>query len=529
MPAATPYSYGLRNLYRPTSLIPNAYGWSQRPSYNRADVPTGLSDRPSGMTDVEFQQQFAYEWYLSGQLDGNRNLSNPPFLSGAAGRLHPALRDSETGHRARILRGFIRRANTTAGDEMSKARLYFMYNPETITRDYVSYLNQSALDPFNSVYQSGNLVAPPSFMDFSFSLFFDRQEEAMQRKHPGVFVDYQFFDLVVRNVVPSDPNQSGNTLPDNGVMMVNPMDICVIFSPQLSVQGRPLNATVSFEKFTHRMTPTRMTIQLQMRVIYMGPPRDSVEYKAEELQAEAQIPMGEAISEFTGMSFEANDDQTSSWFRRMTDQAIGSAVGSVQATINRAFNTAGGANSQAREAALQWAKDNVVQGGPGDGPWTDYEGKDSGSKRYNLPNSADCSGLVTEAYIKTGNGQSMAWYDHPGTSVILQRARDHPERGMLAGLDTFNFQTDLQKGDILIREGHIVFFDYYDGNRIMIFDAAGSGGAPEVGSRMWGGRGGNTWYLLRPTPVASTSGLAGTSVWQDTNTGQHGAANPRIS
>ena len=106
-----------------------------------------------------------------------------------------------------------------------------MYNPEIITRDYVSYLDQTALDPFNTVYQSGNLVAPPAILDFSFDLFFDRQEEATQPDHPGVFVDYQYFDLVVRNVMPSDPNRPGNTLPDNGVMMVNPRDITVVFAP----------------------------------------------------------------------------------------------------------------------------------------------------------------------------------------------------------------------------------------------------------------------------------------------------------
>ena len=103
-------------------------------------------------------------------------------------------------------------------------------------------------------------MAPPSVLDFSFELFFDRQEEATQTNHPGVYVDYQFFDMVVRNVVPSDPNQASNTLPDNGVMMVNPRDITVVFSPQFTVQGRPLNARVSFEKFTHRMIPTRMRI-----------------------------------------------------------------------------------------------------------------------------------------------------------------------------------------------------------------------------------------------------------------------------
>ena len=162
-----------------------------------------------------------------------------------------------------------------------------MYNPEIISRDYVSYLEQGALDPFNTVYQSGNLVAPPSILDFSFELFFDRQEEATQVNHPGVFVDYQFFDLVVRNVVPSDPNQASNALPDNGVMMVNPRDITVVFSPQLTIQGRPINARVTFEKFTHRMTPTRMRISLTMRAVYMGPIKDMTEYNAETFPAEA--------------------------------------------------------------------------------------------------------------------------------------------------------------------------------------------------------------------------------------------------
>ena len=53
-----------------------------------------------------------------------------------------------------------------------------MYNPTVIARDYVSYLDQGALDPFNTVFQSGNLVAPPSMMNFTFELFFDRQDEA---------------------------------------------------------------------------------------------------------------------------------------------------------------------------------------------------------------------------------------------------------------------------------------------------------------------------------------------------------------
>ena len=156
---------------------------------------------------------------------------------------------------------------------MSKAQLNFMYNPESVVRDYVSYLDQEALDPFNTVYQSGNLIAPPSFINFSFDLFFDRQVQATNGQIPrGVLEDYDFFDIVVRNVVPG----GGTTaVPDNGIMMVNPKDIMVVFSKDLSVQGRPTNARVTFERFMADMTPTRVTISLTMIVTYFGPLRDA--------------------------------------------------------------------------------------------------------------------------------------------------------------------------------------------------------------------------------------------------------------
>ena len=234
MAGMVPYRYGIKNRYTPTHLIKKAYGWSGTGPGNLKDVPTHLMLKGEGMTAEEFRQQFAYEWLNSSEV--NAGYTNPPFVSGAAGRLLPYLQ-TKTGAPARIQRGYIRRGEVEAGQDISKARLYFMYNPETITRDYVSYLDQTALDPFNTVYQSSNLVAPPSILDFSFSLFFDRQEEAMDAEHPGVFVDYQFFDLVVRNVTPDDPNSTGNTLPDNGVMMVNPREITVVFSQQTHRAG----------------------------------------------------------------------------------------------------------------------------------------------------------------------------------------------------------------------------------------------------------------------------------------------------
>lgn len=546
-----PYQYGIKNTFRPTALIPNAYGWSTRPQYQRADVPTGMFIRDQVPDPSVLLQQFAYEWFKSGELNDNANLANPPFISGAAGRLHPSLRDTTTGLPARILRGFIRRADKEAGNEMSKARLYFMYNPESITRDYVSYLNQSALDPFNTVFESGNLVAPPSFMDFSFSLFFDRQEEATDATHPGVFVDYQFFDLVVRNVIPSAPGyETVGTMPDNGVMMVNPRDITVVFSPQLTVQGRPLNAKVNFERFTHRMVPTRMTISLTIRVVYMGPMRDQVEYTKEKLQAEAAIPLNEMKPEVFPFSMLQHEEDSQKWWEKLgtgllkstvpgvgaiwglpdvvggVAGGVGAGLNTAQGLINDMMGTATDANVRARAAALTWAQSVVIPGGigfPGMNPWTDYVDKNSGSRRWNLPDSADCSGLVTEAYNKIGLGQALNWTSHPGTGTIISQAKADKARFEIKELDSLPWQwksflppeqQTLLYGDILIRDGHIVFVIGYErpSGNVSIFDAASQTSIPEVGKHVFR-KGSHKWYRLRPTPIGSTSSGAMASVW----------------
>jgi hypothetical protein len=541
------YQYGIRNRYRPSSLAPNAFGWSSQPQYNRADVPTGLLGNVSNVPDeTTVLQQFAYEWFQSSALGGDFNLSNPPFVSGAAGRLLPSLRDVN-GSPARILRGYIRRAQTDVGDDLSKARLYFMYNPESITRDYVSYLNQSALDPFNTVYQSENLVAPPSILDFSFSLFFDRQEEAGQPDHPGVFVDYQFFDLVVRNVVPTDPNQSSNTLPDNGVMMVNPRNITVVFSPQLTVEGRPLNATVNFEKFTHRMTPTRMTIQLQMRAVYLGPIRDQVEHKPEQLQAEAAISIEDKITlQNATQSWVDNNEDTVDFFKKalaLTDPfgtggpaALASLLGIDISTTNSTpglVDTASGGSRQARLAALTWAQNNVNS-------HTRYDAT-AGLPRHNLPISADCSGLVCEAYNKTGTGRDMHWEYWPGTDLMMQGAIDHPEKQVYKPFSSFNWRADLEPGDLLIRgktynkaHGHVKFFvryqgsagsspDAIEGRKLVCFGANGSASNPQVGETTWSGpTGGEQYYLLRPMPFGDLSSLARSPVYASYNKGLYG-------
>ena len=509
------YRYGIKNTYRPSSLAPTAYGWNKGWTYNSADVPSQWVDTQNSISTEVLRQQFAYEWFQSGDqfagFTGEQGLTNPPFVSGAAGRLHPLLVDA-SGKPARILRGYIRRAEYDVTDNLSKARLYFMYNPETITRDYVSYLEQSALDPFNTVYQSGNAVAPPSILNFSFELFFDRQEEAMDPAHPGVFVDYQFFDMVVRNVIPSDPNQTSNTLPDNGVMMVNPRDITVVFSPQLTVQGRPTNATVTFQKFTHRMTPVRMTIQLQILASYFGPVRDMVEYKQEEFPAEDSIPIDEIKPSDFNITFSDVDVVATG----ATDLPGFGSNAPDPADVAGQLGQANDANHKIRLSALQWAMNTVIQGGPGakghiDPGWTNYATADLpnyGTARHNLPTSADCSGLVASAYVAIGQAKTMGWAGYPGTATMISTTK--PATSIFVPLSSIDWQKNLLPGDILIRNGHVAFFVGYSGSPptgIKVFDAASSTATPEVGQHTYSGTSKFT-HLIRPTPLGATSSAA---------------------
>lgn len=198
------------------------------------------------------------------------------FFSLSEGRSNPAFRLTSDFNRlaetnGAIMRGYIRRSDIDPADPTSQYRLYFMYNPETIQRSYIAYLDQQALDPGNSLFGSNNMTAPPGILDFNFELLFDRHiEVSSDPGHPGTKVDYDFFDLVVRGVVP-DSGDTGNAIPDNGIMMVNPNNIAVVFGQDLAVQGKAYNASVRFEKFNNRMVPTRLRIGLALKAFYIGP------------------------------------------------------------------------------------------------------------------------------------------------------------------------------------------------------------------------------------------------------------------
>jgi hypothetical protein len=221
--------------------------------------------------------------------------TNPPFSTSVAGKVPKTVDSASRGDDGKIVRGFIRRENDTdKADPTSGYRLNFMYNPETIQRQFIAYLDQGALDPFNSINGSGNLAAPPGILDFSFELMFDRQLEVFRDdNHPGTKVDYDYFDLVVRGVVPGV-----SAIPDNGVMMVNPRNITVVFGPDLTVTGKPYNASVSFDKFSHKMTPTRIRVLMQMKVLTVGPRPLAYTYQTATAQAEfaATVPYDNTIT-----------------------------------------------------------------------------------------------------------------------------------------------------------------------------------------------------------------------------------------
>ena len=250
---------------------------------NLATPTTFIDPTPIGVTETQYAQERF--------LNVSTAKANPNFrLTGSFNKL------TDVGE-GPIRRGYIRRSDIDPADPTSEYRLYFMYNPEIIRRSYIAYLDQQSLDPFNALYGSNNMVAPPGILDFSFELFFDRHiEVATDPNHPGVKVDYDYFDIVVRGVVP-DSNENGNAIPDNGIMMVNPKNVTVVFGADLSVQGRPYNASVSFDKFNNSMTPTRMRLSIALKAFYIGPVQTVPNYAqfTSENVYKATIPYDETV------------------------------------------------------------------------------------------------------------------------------------------------------------------------------------------------------------------------------------------
>ena len=154
-----------RNTYVPAGLTnTRAYNWS-RSAYISQNVP---ADSDYGDPGKRWQSVSAYEWMNYGEVvsptdPSARTTSNPPFREWEAGRLPADLQAMTSGGiavPARILRGYIRRAEYDAPTLRRWPGSTSCTTPSAITRDYVSYLDQGALDPFNTVYPVGQPGGP---------------------------------------------------------------------------------------------------------------------------------------------------------------------------------------------------------------------------------------------------------------------------------------------------------------------------------------------------------------------------------
>ena len=512
MPSATAVR---TNKYSPS--IPNrstsasSWGYNTNSFWSRVTNP-GL--RPRGGDDVYTQ--------VTDRFLAENGKSNKPFRLSSTGAITP---NQTAGGVAdpRIKRGFIRRSAPDSGDAISNTSLNFMYNPTDIVRDYVSYMDQAALDPFNTLYGSGNLVAPPSFVNFSFQLIFDRQQELVNGDlSDGVLHDFKYFDMVVRNV---PVQNSSSNVPDNGVMMVNPKDITVVFSPELTVQGRPTNARVAFTKFDSKMTPTRMVVSLTMIITYFGPLREyfGLDTNQEIADYEATIPYSTIYDEeYTLADVEAAQkiwrEQKEARFLESlqgtqeipySTLALSGGVGGAYGQAGGAAGIASGVGGEVRTAALQAAIARATAA-------TSYS-----QQARTGPNSYDCSGLTCKAYEDVGALGVLSG----GRITTVAGIVDHQistgwtQSSQVPGGSVASLQQNLQPGDLMARSSghsgsngggnHILFFaGWTDGskNQFTSVEARGRSASPQVGtytrsiSKMTGYN-----YIIRPNAAGSLS------------------------
>ena len=276
------------------------YGMVGTPAYNAADAPAFTVP---AIAAAFAGQSVLYERQDWGSLtDTQKVYVNPPFAgvgSTGAGRVPSWMQGS--GDVKRILRGYIRNNDVVALDDpnlfvggdlnanemdvktavSTNARLYFMYNPEAIDRGYASYADVSAaVDPTHD--SSG--VPPFSLATAQFELFFDREEEvAAVADNPGVLVDLHVFDLLIGanpgtlSSLAADPAKQTTTsaIPDVQSLWWDPARVLVVvISPSLAFRGTLSAVSAHFEKFSHRMTPTRMRILITLRLQSVGPKPD---------------------------------------------------------------------------------------------------------------------------------------------------------------------------------------------------------------------------------------------------------------
>jgi len=283
-------------------------------------------------------------------------------------------------------------------------------------------------------------------------------------------------------------------------MMVNPRDITVVFSPQITVQGRPSNAQVSFQRFTHRMVPTRMQIDLTMRVTYFGPMKDMVAYAREEQNVTSTVHWREDM----GLQLNITDEQVKAWKQNSTDWISGLGANSNASDAQTSLNDQGASSGAASgdlmskivAFAIQKGKDNNLT----------YGGI---QHRMNLWKQSDCSSFVWAAfaYYDSGYSSKMGWANPPmnggqapDTSAMLNQFRGNQphalklwdvDKGASASQRSTQIQAGInahpfQVGDLIFREkglngrdvGHVAFYNGSSGSNINLCDNGGPYGAP---------------------------------------------------
>lgn len=491
----------------PKGILGNApYGWTQQAAQSTDNSPFNAYF-PANQFVYERLDWASFKRQLDSSVEqhgmGPVNIqyagkySNPPFL-GAGQMTGPNgapswMRDASGGNQ-RIVRGYLRRTYISATKPESFVRLYFMYNPDTVRREYMSWNENSTADPTGDLsYDSDNsMSAIPAVTTIRFTLFFDRQiEVATVEDHPGVLVDLQTFDVLSGNLVYTDASGGdlqipvlppGTVIPSNtdptenhaGQYMPNAIGthVSAIFSPSLAVEGMLSGAEVAFTKFSHRMTPMAMALTVTLMVTYAG--------KANN-QSLADLGAG------TSQSPEAYNPTNPKWVAPANQNDIN-------------YQTKFGASQ-----AIVWASNNLMDA-QGVHYSADSSNRNAGAPcNQRTPPYTDCSSFVWRSFwavgwsgtdqtnalnlgssCTTGAPGSITFYGqimansanrisntYPANArwTIINTFEGYPVPDNVTGADILAEYMYLRRGDVLVQKpgyrgketGHVAFFESYSG------------------------------------------------------------------
>jgi hypothetical protein len=376
---------------------------------------------------------------------------------------------------------------------------------------------------------------------------FDRQEEVSRfANHPGTLVDLAVFDLLVRGGSPgqtfADPTKTDDTKYDpaamagislsgdqvtNSVSLVldNTLPIVVIFSPNLAFYGNVTGADAYFDKFSHRMTPTRLRLMVTMRINAVGPAvqpttRDG-KVEAAAQTSKAAIAPGETAATDAKRD-QMNADGRASAMAWAEQWLPGKATpGGVLYDVNKRCQI------QANDSLNEFTGIHVPLG---------FDCSAFVARSLAVIGWADALGLDkcadTNGFEATAKAHSDVWdvYDFASRKASLQAG------GQTSNMIYGEFNSKVQAGDLILRSGtgangHIVFVHAdlggaNDGTHSWEFLHSYSTGKPPALSKyttaqITDGGGGAKPYnkRLRPQPVKTSKDVNNTATIGQTSGG----------